>query len=279
VNTGGEPAYVPRHFVRAFMNHYYPARLPALQPPKGFAARAGKYAGRYRALRHSYTRFEKVFALFGETSVAPTADDTLFISSVLPPAPKGSAQYVEVAPGVFRDVASDTTVAFLEDGSGRVRGMVGPFAFIPFYKLRWFESAPFHLTLLGLSVLLFVIALVSGLRNWKRDQAGPAPARWARRNLAALAALNLAFLLGLVSVLAAGLDDLIFAVPKGLAMVLFLPFPGLILTLAAVALAFRVWKDGYWTRGSRLVHSAGVVAAIAFAWFLSYWNLIGYRAG
>jgi hypothetical protein len=278
VNTGGQAAYVPRHFVRAFMNHYFPARLPALEPPKGFAARAGKYAGRYRPIRHSYTRFEKVFALFAETSVAATRDDTLLISGLLPPARMGPAQYAEVAPGVFRDLATDTTVAFVEEG-GEVRGMVGPFVFIPYYKLRWFESMPFHLTLLGLSVLLFLVALVSALRNWKRDKGGPAPARWARRNLGALGALNLAFLVGFVSVFAAGRGDLIFALPRGLYAVLALPLLALVLTAVAVLLAVRVWKDRYWTRGARLLHTAGVAAAMAFVWVLGYWNLIGYRIG
>ena len=83
VNTGGKAALVPRHFVRAFMNHYFPARLPAVKPPADFGARAGKYAGRYRALRHSYTRFEKVFALVGGTTVAPTGENTLVIPGLL----------------------------------------------------------------------------------------------------------------------------------------------------------------------------------------------------
>ncbi len=96
VNTGGKAALVPRHFVRAFMDHYFPARLPVVKPPADFGARAGKYAGRYRALRHSYTRFEKVFALLGGATVAATGDNTLVIPGLL----GDSAQYVEVAPGV-----------------------------------------------------------------------------------------------------------------------------------------------------------------------------------
>src|SRR5262249_8504027 len=72
VNTGGKAALVPRHFVRAFMNHYFPARLPAVKPPDDFGSRAAKYAGQYRALRHSYTRFEKVFALLGGATVTAT---------------------------------------------------------------------------------------------------------------------------------------------------------------------------------------------------------------
>src|SRR5262249_4409157 len=155
---GGKAALVPRHFVRAFMNHYFPARLPAVKPPDDFGSRAAKYAGQYRALRHSYTRFEKVFALLGGATVTATPEKTLVIPGIL----GDTAQYAEIAPDVFREVDGDKTVAFLEK-DGQVRGMVGEFAFIPFYRLRWYESSPFQFTLLGLSLLLFVIALVSAL--------------------------------------------------------------------------------------------------------------------
>jgi CubicO group peptidase (beta-lactamase class C family) len=275
VNTGGKAALVPRHFVRAFMNHYFPARVPEVKPPGDFAARAAKYAGRYGALRHSYTRFEKVFGLFGGTAVAPTGKNTLVIPDIF----GHSAQYAEVAPGVFRELGGDRTVAFVENSAGQVEGMVGQFAFIPFTKLRWYQSPPFHYVLLALSLLFFLIALVSALRHWKSDKAGPRAARWARRNLGLLAALNIAFLASFASIFAAGLDDIVFATPKGLYAVLTLPLIGLALTALAVFLAVRVWREKYWTRWARLYHTAGVVAAVAFVWFLNYWNLLGYRVG
>jgi CubicO group peptidase (beta-lactamase class C family) len=275
VNTGGKAALVPRHFVRAFMDHYFPARLPAVKPPDDFGARAGKYAGHYRALRHSYTRFEKVLALPGGAAVAPSGKNTLIIPDIF----GESAQYAEVAPDVFREVDGDRTVAFVENGSGQVVGMVGQFAFIPFYKLRWYESAPFQFTLLALVIVFSLIALVSALRHWKSDAAGPRGARWARRNLGVLAALNLVFLVSFVSIFAAGLDELIFAVPKGLYLALTLPLIALALTVLAVVLAAGVWREKYWTRWSRLLHTGGVVAAVAFVWFLGFWNLLGYRIG
>ena len=275
VNTGGKAALVPRHFLRAFVNHYFPARLPEVKPPEDFDARAGKYAGRYGALRHSYTRFEKIFGLLGGTAVAATGKKTLLIPDLF----GHSAQYAEVAPGVFREVGGDNTVAFVENGAGQVVGMVGQFAFIPFAKLRWYESPPFHFALLAFAFLFFLIAIVSALRHWKSDKAGPPAARWARRNLGLLAALDLSFLVAFASIFAAGLDDIVFTTPKGLYAVLTLPLIGLVLTALAVVLAVRVWRDKYWTRGRRLFHTAGVVAAVAFIWFLNYWNLLGYRIG
>jgi len=274
VNSGGKAALVPRHFVRAFMDHYFPARLPDVKPPADFASRAAKYAGRYRALRHSYTKYEKVFALPGGAAVAPTSDNKLVIPGLL----GDVAQYVEVSPSVFREANGDRTVAFVEK-DGQVVGMVGQFAFIPFYKLRWYEGSPFQFTLLGLSLLFFLVALVSALRHWKSDKAGPSGARWARRNLGFLGALNLLFVVAFVAILAAGVSELVFAQPKGLYLVLTLPLVGLALTAVAVVLVVRVWREAYWTRGSRLLHTAGVLSAVAFVWFLSYWNLLGYRVG
>jgi len=61
--------------------------------------------------------------------------------------------------------------------------------------------------------------------------------------------------------------------------VLTLPLIGLALTALAAVLAVRVWREGYWTRAARLFHTGGVVAAVAFVWFLNYWNLLGYWIG
>src|SRR6185503_12536760 len=191
---------------------------------------------------------------------APTGKNTLVIPDLF-----GHAdQYVEVAPAVFREASGDKMVAFIQDGTGKVVGMVGQFAFIPFAKLRWYESPPFHFALLGLSLLLFLIALVSALRHWKADTAGPRGARWARRNLGLLGALNLTFAVAFASIFAAGLSDIVFATPKGLYAVLTLPLIGLVFTALAVVLVVRVWRERYWTRGSRVFHTAGVAAAVAF---------------
>ena len=94
-----------------------------------------------------------------------------------------------------------------------------------------------------------------------------------------LGALNVDFLVAFASIFAAGMDDIVFALPKGLYAVLTLPLVGLALTALAVVLVVRVWRDRCWTRGSRLLHTAGVVAAVAFVWFLNFWNLLGYRIG
>ena len=37
------------------------------------------------------------------------------------------------------------------------------------------------------------------------------------------------------------------------------------------------WKDSYWSIPFRTYYTLVTVAAVAFVWFLNYWNLLGWR--
>jgi hypothetical protein len=47
--------------------------------------------------------------------------------------------------------------------------------------------------------------------------------------------------------------------------------------LAVSWLAVRAWREGWWTRYSRIQYAVIAVAGLAFLWSLHYWNLLGYR--
>jgi hypothetical protein len=38
-----------------------------------------------------------------------------------------------------------------------------------------------------------------------------------------------------------------------------------------------VWKDSYWNIAWRVYYTLVTVAAVAFIWFLNFWNLLGWR--
>ena len=40
---------------------------------------------------------------------------------------------------------------------------------------------------------------------------------------------------------------------------------------------FFVWWKGLWGLTARLHYTLVALAALAFAWFLNYWNLLGFR--
>jgi CubicO group peptidase (beta-lactamase class C family) len=278
-NSSNELApYVARRDLRkAFMDRYYPAKLPKLEAPADFKARAAKYAGTYAGNRRSYTKLERVFGLASAgTRVAPTADNTLLIQDIMFP---GVTHWVEVAPNVFRNESDDDFIAFVEDERGRVTHLVTPFAFIGSHRLPWYGAPTFHWLVLGFGLLCFTVALVSALRNWKADRAAPAGARRARRLAALLALVYVAFFATLIGALAGGIEELIYALPKSIYVALTFPLLAIPVTLLVAWAAVQAWRAGWWTRYGRVQYSVIALAALAFLWSLHYWNLVGYRIG
>jgi len=197
--------------IEAFMERYYPARIPAIEPPADFSKRAQKYAGHYRVIRHAYSNNQKLFAPSLDMTVAPTDHDTLVIK--LSFADLYGDQYAEVAPSVFRSLTRGTTVAFMEDDKGNVTDLVGLLQFHPAYKLRWWQTFAWNVFVLGFGALTALIAIISAIRNRHADVVLAARARRARLLAGLLGAVNLAFLLiaGIGIVLNA--DDLSYGWP------------------------------------------------------------------
>jgi CubicO group peptidase (beta-lactamase class C family) len=275
-SNGEAPHIARRDLLKSFMDRYFPAKLPQVKPPEDFKARAARYAGSYGSNRGSFTKFEKVFGLFGSTKVVPTADNTLLITDLLLP---GASQWVEVAPSVFRQVDGEDMLAFVEDGNGRVTNLVNPFPFIGSWKQAWYQTNAFHYFVLGFGLLCLVVAMVSAARNWKADRLAPPKARLARRLAALLGVAYVIFFATLTAGLAAGLDALIFELPRSLYVALAFPLLAVPLTLAVVVLALIAWREGFWTRYGRIQYSVIAVMSLAFLWSLNYWNLIGYKLG
>jgi hypothetical protein len=50
-----------------------------------------------------------------------------------------------------------------------------------------------------------------------------------------------------------------------------------VLTVGALVYTVLAWKDGYWGIAGRAYYTLVTVAAVAFVWFLNYWNLLGWR--
>jgi CubicO group peptidase (beta-lactamase class C family) len=278
-NSSNEVApYVARRdLLRTFADRYYPAKLPSLKAPEGFAQRAAKYAGTYDGNRASYTRLDRVFGLASAgTRVAPTADGKLMIQDILFP---GISYWIEVAPNVFREEDGDAMIAFVENARGEVTHLVHSFTFIGSYKLPAWGAPSFHWLVLGFGLLCFVVALVSALRHWKSDRAGDPGPRRARRTAALLALVHFAFIAVLIGGFAVGIDALIYEIPRAIYVALAFPLLAIPVTLLVAWFAVRAWHGGWWTRYARVQYTVIALASLAFLWSLNYWNLIGYKIG
>ncbi|HUS25685.1 MAG TPA: serine hydrolase domain-containing protein [Candidatus Binatia bacterium] len=255
--------------MKAFMQRYYPAKLPAVKPPADFDQRAAKYAGSYRTIRHAYTTNEAAFGLLGDEKVALTADHTLALAG-------GTAsQWVEVAPNTFRERDSDRMIAFAEK-DGRITHLMDQvLVFIPSYKVAFLESMPLHAGLIGLGLLCFIGAIVTAVRTRRAD--APRAARGARWLAAAAGLVNLVFLVLLVLTFSGEIDELIYAWPPVFKAALAFPLIAIPLTLAMLWLAVRAWREGWWTGWARARYTVVALLFAAFLWSLNFMNLVGYK--
>lgn len=263
---------------RAFIEHYFPAKVPQAAPFRHAQPGPQPYAGRYRSLRRSHTKIDKLLALQGEFEVSSPQQGVLEFEHPLAGA-GSSNRWIEVEQGVFRQADAATFVAFKQDRDGKVYA-VGPDPSTPFERIGWYEQASFHGLLLVIAGLLFVSMIISTAYHGRRDRTTADPLRWARPAMALAGALLIVFLLLFFFAISAGSEELVFEFPsKKLVAALTLPLIAIPLTAIALVFAFHLWSRRAWSWLGRLHYTAAVLGALAFLSVLHYWKLLGYRFG
>ncbi|HZP13354.1 MAG TPA: serine hydrolase domain-containing protein [Nevskiaceae bacterium] len=270
-------AHIPMRssVLHAFMDRYFPAKLPQVKAPDDFKSRVARYAGTYSFNRHNYTRIEKVINLFGAVKVVPTDKNTLIVSfgGVEP-----STQWVEVKPDVFRELDGDQMIAFAGDENGQAQYIENPLGvpFIGAYRLKWYQNPTLHQLILGFGALCFLIAIGSALRHWRADGQATDGTRMARRTAALNGLLNLAFVAILV-VAVSSMEDDGFEWTGTIKLALTLALIAIPFTLGTLYFAARVWRVEPWTRWRRFQYYVIAIMGALVLWSLNFWNLIGYK--
>jgi hypothetical protein len=151
-----------------------------------------------------------------------------------------------------------------------------------FDKLNWFETVPLNTGLALGCILIFLsmlpVELTRAIRNRRLSgdrKAGPRGAHLAQWIILGVSILNLLFVVGFaqwgmpISVLHS--FSLIAKIVLGLGVI------SAVLTVGALVYTVLAWKDRYWGLAFRIYYTLVTVAAVAFVWFLNYWNLLGWR--
>jgi len=266
-------------FERAFFDHYYPApAVDPIQPPADFAERAARFAGSYRLTRSSYTTLEKITGLMGGTvEISNSGDGGLLFTT-----PWGEWRFVEVEPLYFRQVDGQFALVFREDDRGRITHMFANVTpMFAFEKLNWYETPGFNMALALGCVLMFLsmilVASIRFIRNRRLSSdanSAPRGARVAQRIILAISVLNLLFVVGTALW---GNPLPVFGISMIYKIVLGLGVLSAALTVGALVYTALAWKAGYWGVAFRTYYTLVTVAAVAFVWFLNYWNLLGWR--
>jgi CubicO group peptidase (beta-lactamase class C family) len=281
-NSEGGGELINQHlgFQRAFFDHYYPAPpVEPIQPPADFEQRAGRFVGGYRMTRSAYTTLEKFRGFLGMNviEISDPGDGTLAMAS-----PWGEWRFVEVEPLYYRRVDAPFGIVFREDDRGHITHLFTDYTpMFGFEKLNWYETPGFNMALVVGCALIFLsmipVAPVRAIRSRRlggERALAPRSARLAEWIIVGICVLNLLFVVG--SFLWNNPTPS-FGVSLNLQIVLGLGVLSALLTVGALVSSVLAWKNGYWGVASRAYYSLVTVAAVAFVWFLNYWNLLGWR--
>jgi hypothetical protein len=264
---------------QAFLDRYYPISLTDAQSLPQADQQASRFAGSYREARWAYHTSDRLFfALSASQKVSINPDGTLRFRG---------RDFVEVGPLVFQEVGGQTTLIFHEDAQGRITHAYQDYEPHEAYiKLVWHETIGVHLAMLAVfgailvaSLLGWVVGALSRRRRGKSASTERLP-HLARRLAAAVAALHSVF-----PVVALGATLTVFLGPfpnlslfgPVFAIALILPLMAAILTPGVVAFAVLAWRNGYWSFRGRVHYTLVTLAALGLAWWLNYWNLLGFR--
>lgn len=278
-NSMGGGAINSQHigFQRAFFDHYYPATAVApLQPPGDFAQRAGRFAGSYRQTMSSYTTADKVGGLVSAVEISDSGDGALLFTI-----PEGQWRFVEVESLYFRREDGQFGLLFREDSRGRITHMVTDLTpQFAFERLNWYETPAFNMALLLGSAVLFLsmllVAVIRLMRGRLSSHQKPA-ARGARAAYGVILGISILNLVVTVYSLLWGYPVVLFGHSTIYKIVLGLGVLSAVLTAGALVYIVLAWKNRYWSTAARAYYTLVTVAAVAFVWFLNYWNLLGWR--
>jgi hypothetical protein len=265
-------------FQRAFFDHYFPAPAVApIQPPAGFSERAGQFVGSYRQSMSSYTTADKIGGLFGGAEISDSGDGALLFT-----VPQGKWRFVEVSPLHFRSVDGQFGLVFREDDQGRINYMITDLTpQFAFTKLNWYETPGFNMALFLGSALIFLsmipVAAIRFIRDRRIGSNREPASRGARAALWIILGISILNLVFAVYTYLWGYPVILFGFSTAYKIVLGLGVLSAALTAGALVYTVLIWKNSNWGPAGRVYYTLVTVAAVAFIWFLNYWNLLGWR--
>src|SRR5215207_8635203 len=150
-----------------------------------------------------------------------------------------------------------------------------------FEKLKWYETPAFNMALALICVLVFAsmipVALIRFIRSRRQNGDRKPASRGTRvtyQIIVGISVLNLLFVIGTA---VWGNPMPVFGVSTIYKIVLGLGVLSAALTVGALIYGVLAWKRSYWGIVARVHYTLVTVAAVAFVWFLNYWNLLGWR--
>jgi hypothetical protein len=147
----------------AFMQHYFPVELVAIQPAPDFDSRSETYTGNYFLARSSYTTIEKVNNLSITNWVEITATEDGALSIGLPVSPQ-KIRLEEIEPMLFREASTGLQLVFQKGDNDRAVYLYDAHQpSTPWVKMAWHQNPMLHYGLVIACLVIFLSVLFAGL--------------------------------------------------------------------------------------------------------------------
>lgn len=246
-----------------FMEAFFPVQLPVSETPvlPGWKERAAAFNGVYVEARSAHTSPQIAARYLKAVPVRIDQGRLVF----------NRWQFRETQPGLFYQVGGERKLAFKADENGTRWLLLGPLAY---FKLPWYETPLFLLSLAGVSLLVYLSAWAAWTASaFRRKEKGLRP----RRSTLWLATGLGLFEFGIMGWLAAALlkfgENFVFP-SNGVSLLSRLAWLALPWTLLVLALAVRACVRREWTTAWRVHYSLAAVAGAALLWLLWVFNLL-----
>lgn len=264
----------------SFVDHYFPKNKVVPQPSGDFDAQTSRFVGYYRSARGSSTTMEKVKGLLSWAVIKPSQDGTLLWQPAFSPI---SIPIIEVEPLLFAEPSFGLTSVFMEDGQQNIAYIYDALpAGHPYEKLAWHANPYLHYGLIGVCGVLFISTFLTALagfvlRLFKKENSVAQPLSRVARSLAFLVAA-LYLLASVIFLQSTGNGEAVaFGQMETIKVALGTWLVAASLTPPLLVFTVLSWKNRYWRVASRIHYSLVAIASLAFIWFLSYWNLLGFH--
>jgi CubicO group peptidase (beta-lactamase class C family) len=240
---------------------------------------ASELVGVYRPKRQAKRSVEKARALFDEMKIEARGDTIIVVDELHPH-------------NVRRLVPTGPDEYALVRGGGRLilkPGEDGPRLFFSglglpqeeLVRLSYVETRSFFKRMslastAGLASAIVLLPAMAAARRWRGSPGGRGAGLAAAAGGTILAALLLAFLLGMQRVLGGAVEtEFLFGVPANVRALLWLPVGAILAWLALAPMAVQLWRKRLWTLVERIYLVCMLAGCVALFALLSYWNMIG----
>ncbi len=270
---------------QAFLDRYFPYTGKKMETLESAKENAAKVSGTYMGSRRPEGSPFRLLAILGEASVYANEDDTISVNALLDPngLPK---RFAEVAPMTFQDVKGHDKVIFKPDENGRMQLVIG-YPFMVFTRVGLWQNAKLILPVAGVSLGIMLLTVILWfVAWWIRKHYGRKLELsrldwWLRIGVRIVFALNLIFVISLVSYTIAGLRNLELLGSSGVKWIFLMQAIGLLGalgTLVVIYNAIRTWMNKQRSIWMKLQATIFALACFGFLWLVFAGNLLSFTS-